>query len=71
MMLSLVLTHIHVYAIVTAAFKAVGEQQQLDTIRAYETGTPASHPSYVAACQPTTSRRDLKSTELPPAWIMR
>ncbi|HWM87575.1 MAG TPA: hypothetical protein VNO33_17095 [Kofleriaceae bacterium] len=50
-MVGLVLTHVHVYAIMTAVMKQLGEQERLDTIRAFETGTSASHPSYVRAWQ--------------------
>jgi hypothetical protein len=43
------MTHIHVYAIMTAAYRALGEQDRLQTIRQYETGLAAAHPSYVKA----------------------
>jgi hypothetical protein len=48
-MIGTVLTHIHVYGIMTQTLKAIGDQTTLDTIRAFETGTAASHPSYVWA----------------------
>lgn len=50
-MIGLVLTHVHVYGIMTAVYKALGEQVRLDTIRQYEMDTPAAHPSYVRAWQ--------------------
>jgi hypothetical protein len=50
-MVGLVLTHIHVYAIMTVALRALGEEERLQTIRSYETSLPASHPSYVRAWQ--------------------
>jgi hypothetical protein len=43
------MTHIHVYAIMTATLRALGEEERLQTIRHYETGLPAAHPSYVKA----------------------
>lgn len=48
-MIGLVLTHVHVYAIMTAVLRAVGEAERLATIREYETSLPSSHPSYVKA----------------------
>jgi hypothetical protein len=44
-----VLTHLHVYAIMTATYRALDEEERLDTIRDYEMNTPAAHPSYVTA----------------------
>jgi hypothetical protein len=48
-MVGTVLTHVHVYAAMTAALRALGEETQLETIRSYETSLPSSHPSYVRA----------------------
>jgi hypothetical protein len=48
-MIGLVLTHVHVYGIMTEAFNAIGPEGRLETIRQAETSTPASHPSYVRA----------------------
>lgn len=48
-MVGTVLTHVHVYAAMTAAMRALGEGTQLETIRSYETSLPSSHPSYVRA----------------------
>jgi hypothetical protein len=46
---ALVLTHIHVYAAMTSVLRALGEEERLQTIRAYEMANPAPHPSYVKA----------------------
>lgn len=54
-MIANVLTHVHVYAIMTVTLAELGEQERLDTIRAYETGTDASHPSYVEAWRYVTA----------------
>ena len=50
-MVGTVLTHVHVYAIMTITLRALGEEDRLQTIRSYETGHPAAHPSYVKAWQ--------------------
>jgi hypothetical protein len=50
-MVGTVLTHVHVYAIMTITLRALGEEERLQTIRSYETGHPAAHPSYVKAWQ--------------------
>jgi len=54
-MIGTVLTHIHVYAIMTTVLRALGEESRLQTIRAYETSLPSAHPSYVKAWQYVTS----------------
>ena len=63
-MVGLVLTHVHVYAIMTLAYRALGEEERLQTIRSYETSLPASHPSYVKAWQIVMSlERDAAALE--------
>ena len=48
-MVGLVLTHVHVYAIMTVTARALGEDERLQTIRDYETSLASAHPSYVEA----------------------
>lgn len=47
--IGLVLSHIHVYAIMTRAYRSLGEESNLDRIRTYETENARPHPSYVEA----------------------
>jgi hypothetical protein len=48
-MIGLALSHVHVYAVMSRVLRALGERDRLNTIRAFETGTAASHPSYAWA----------------------
>ena len=45
----LVMTHIHVYAIMTRTYLALDEATNLERIRSYETENANPHPSYVKA----------------------
>ena len=48
-MVSAVLVHVHVYAIMTSVYKALGQVDVLKTIRDSEMNNAAPHPAYVKA----------------------
>jgi hypothetical protein len=47
--IGLVQTHVHVYAIMTSTYRALGEDANLERIFTYETMNANPHPSYVKA----------------------
>lgn len=48
-MVGLVLSHVHLYAIMSEVLRDLDEDERLETIHTFETSLPSSHPSYVEA----------------------